>query len=266
MQFNASTYQQYLNLVASNTASNIKEESKLIIARFKEFAGISNHIAPTTFLVDYSRKKYVYLEDTCLSIIGNPAKYYYKEGLKGFWDQTHPVDFAIINEKVFPYNINFIKTKPNEKYSDFVFSHNFRMYKPGGELVNLLQRSSFVPGSINGTPAGVIGFVFDITHFKNDTTIVHTIEETTIKDNKLLIKPILKKIYPIDEHNGLSALSKKEIEILKMIANGNSSKQIAAELQISVNTINNHRKNILAKTNGKNIAALIKYGISQGLI
>ncbi len=52
-------------------------------------------------------------------------------------------------------------------------------------------------------------------------------------------------------------LSQREQEILSLIAKGMSSKQIAAKLEISENTVANHRKNMLTKTSTKSSAELI---------
>ncbi|HYM92746.1 MAG TPA: LuxR C-terminal-related transcriptional regulator [Chitinophagaceae bacterium] len=266
MQLRADTYQEYLDLIADSSSSKIQEESNLIIERFRAPQQIPTHFAPVTFLVDYSTKKYIYLEESCLSIIGHPDKYYYEEGIKGFWEQTHPTDFAIINEKIFPFNINFIKAIPHQKYPDFVFSLNFRMCKPSGESVTLLQRSSFVPGEMNGKPAGVIGVVFDITHFKSDHTIVHTIEETVPYNNEIVSNLVYKKTYPVYDILPSQRISKRELEILSHIASGLSSKQIADKLKLKINTVHNHRKNMLHKTNCKSSAELLSYAIKHGLL
>jgi DNA-binding CsgD family transcriptional regulator len=61
-------------------------------------------------------------------------------------------------------------------------------------------------------------------------------------------------------------LSNREREILQLLAKGKSSKIIASEISISVNTVNNHRKNMLLKTGANNIAELVNYGLSQGII
>jgi DNA-binding CsgD family transcriptional regulator len=45
-----------------------------------------------------------------------------------------------------------------------------------------------------------------------------------------------------------------------------SSKQIAAEMSISMNTVSNHRKNMLAKTESKTSSELIKYALKHGLV
>lgn len=63
-----------------------------------------------------------------------------------------------------------------------------------------------------------------------------------------------------------SGLSKREFEILQMIARGHSSKNIAEQLFLSVHTVNSHRKNILKKTGVKSPAALIVYAMENGIV
>lgn len=62
-----------------------------------------------------------------------------------------------------------------------------------------------------------------------------------------------------DQQSGLNALSQREIEIINFIKKGNSSKEIAESLDISVKTVEVHRYNILKKLNLKNSAALVNY-------
>lgn len=60
-------------------------------------------------------------------------------------------------------------------------------------------------------------------------------------------------------------LSPREFEVLKLITKGQKTVQIADELNVSVHTINSHRKNILKKLNLKSPAELIVYAVEQGL-
>jgi two-component system invasion response regulator UvrY len=62
-----------------------------------------------------------------------------------------------------------------------------------------------------------------------------------------------------DQHTGLNSLSQREIEIISFIKKGNSSKEIAEALNISVKTVEVHRYNILKKLNLKNAAALVNF-------
>jgi len=61
-------------------------------------------------------------------------------------------------------------------------------------------------------------------------------------------------------------LSKRETEVLKKIAQGYSSKDIAKLLFISENTVETHRRNLFAKLQANNVADLIVKAIARGYI
>lgn len=66
--------------------------------------------------------------------------------------------------------------------------------------------------------------------------------------------------------NEFSRLTVREKEILKLIAEGNTSRQIAESLFISVKTVENHRANIKNKIDIHDTAGLVRYAIKIGLI
>lgn len=66
--------------------------------------------------------------------------------------------------------------------------------------------------------------------------------------------------------NGLKDLSLREIEIIKFIKAGMSSKEIAAQLNIAVRTVEVHRHNVLKKLGLKNTASLIQFINSTDLV
>jgi DNA-binding CsgD family transcriptional regulator len=225
-----------------------------------------SRFAPVIFLVDYTTKKYVYMDEGCFNLLGNTSDYYYQSGLEQYLGTWHPSDFSIMNEKVFPDNMNFIKTLPREKYADIIFSYNYRALNANNEYVTVLQRFSYIPSNVVGNPSGVIGVVFDITHFKNDLSIVHTIEEAIQCNDSIIHKLLFKKIHPIYEGQTLNILSKRELEILQYISTGLSSKQIADKTDLSINTVNNHRKNMLSKMSCKSASELTNYATKHGLL
>jgi DNA-binding NarL/FixJ family response regulator len=64
----------------------------------------------------------------------------------------------------------------------------------------------------------------------------------------------------------MDPLTPREREVLKLIAEGKSSKEIANFLFISVFTVNNHRANIMEKLNLKKATDVVKYAIRKGYI
>jgi DNA-binding NarL/FixJ family response regulator len=63
-----------------------------------------------------------------------------------------------------------------------------------------------------------------------------------------------------------SPLTQREREILQLLAEGSTTKEIAAHLGVSVKTVETHRRNMMQKLNMRSIAELTKYAIREGLI
>ena len=59
----------------------------------------------------------------------------------------------------------------------------------------------------------------------------------------------------------IQQLSDRELEVLKLVANGFSAQEIAKQLYLSKRTIEGHKNRIMTKLNIKNIAGLVKYAI-----
>jgi DNA-binding NarL/FixJ family response regulator len=63
----------------------------------------------------------------------------------------------------------------------------------------------------------------------------------------------------------LDSLTAREREILQLIAESYSTKEIAAKLQVSVKTAENHRTNLMKKLNLHDVASLTRFAIEHGL-
>jgi DNA-binding NarL/FixJ family response regulator len=68
------------------------------------------------------------------------------------------------------------------------------------------------------------------------------------------------------ENNHVPLITRRESEILKLIADGMTNQEIAEKLFISIFTVDSHRKNLLLKFNAKNTATLVKIVVSTGII
>ena len=68
------------------------------------------------------------------------------------------------------------------------------------------------------------------------------------------------------QHQGPIALTPREYEVLKLIAQEFSNPEIATKLFISIRTVDTHRRNLLEKLGVKNTAGLVKYAMKMGLL
>jgi DNA-binding NarL/FixJ family response regulator len=71
--------------------------------------------------------------------------------------------------------------------------------------------------------------------------------------------PVSKSVHVDEDDNKLSKLTEREIEIIKMIKNGSTNKEIAESLFLSPRTVETHRARILKKLDLKNSLSLVKY-------
>ena len=64
----------------------------------------------------------------------------------------------------------------------------------------------------------------------------------------------------------VARLSSREVEVLQLIAEGKANKETAAELGISIKTVEKHRQNLMAKLDIHEISGLTRYAIAAGII
>ena len=113
---------------------------------------------------------------------------------------------------------------------------------------------------------GVKGIV---TKRCSQTEIIHAIESVA-KSNRFFCNSILEIVMApheeVPNYSEPTDLSKRELEVLELIAKGYRTVDIAEKLFLSIHTINSHRKNILKKLNLKSPAQLIVYAIESKLV
>lgn len=101
----------------------------------------------------------------------------------------------------------------------------------------------------------------------NNEAIENSLKHINLNDSESDIVKAIDRI--IGAHNekkqSLSALSQREIDVLKLIVAGRINKEIADSLHISVNTVMTHRKNISAKLGIKSVSGLSFYALMNGI-
>jgi DNA-binding NarL/FixJ family response regulator len=124
----------------------------------------------------------------------------------------------------------------------------------------------FIAGMLS---AGASGYLIKDSAFKE---LVNAIR--IVVSNKIYLSPRITGIVTEDYVNRLTAtessahtiLTARECEVLQLIAEGKSTKQVASQLNVSANTIEVHRQKIMDKLNIHNVVELTKYAIREGLI
>ena len=116
--------------------------------------------------------------------------------------------------------------------------------------------------------AGAVGFVSKDSAFEE---LVQAIR--TVLGGKVYLSPVAAGVVVDDyirrsdysDSNVFSALTAQEREVLQLIAEGRSTKQVAMDLHVSVKTVETHRRQIMEKLDIFSVAELTKYAIREGL-
>jgi len=123
---------------------------------------------------------------------------------------------------------------------------------------------------VDALRAGITSYV------KKDCSIPEILEavKETAEGNKFFCGQILETIQEanldVDDIEDVFSceavlISKRECEIITLIAEGYTNQQIAEKLFLSSHTINTHRKNIMAKLGVKNTAGIVMYAVKTNL-
>lgn len=116
---------------------------------------------------------------------------------------------------------------------------------------------------------GVSGYVLK----DNSETVLKEAIRRVAEGGRYLSEVVEQAVFEILEENSASpqeresdVLTKREREVLRLIAEGRSNLQTASELAISVKTVNAHRYNLMKKLNFHNVQQLVRYAIRQGIV
>ena len=104
-----------------------------------------------------------------------------------------------------------------------------------------------------------------------DTDIVDAVRAAMRGDSYLYPSAVTTLVRDYVERGGrgeeqFDVLTPRELEVLKLIAEGHTSKEIAAMLVISIKTVDRHRQNLLGKLGMRDRVELTRYAIRRGLI
>jgi len=101
-------------------------------------------------------------------------------------------------------------------------------------------------------------------------TAIRAVNRDQLYLDPSLTKTVLKNIYGDNEDRGNikndEILSKREKEILKLVALGYTNKQIAAKLLLSVKTVESHKASIKEKLNARYRSDMVKYAVEKGIV
>ncbi len=184
-----------------------------------------------------------------------------REGVKSSFQDQHPEDRKIIQNSVYPtIHQTLKKLSPSQKLRA-KGTYNFRFKKNNGAYGHYIQSNIILKLNIAGDPLLDFGFITEVAESSYSRKIELCI---SLLNEENIYETILEKDFPIFQPS--ENLTKREVEITRLIANGYSSKEIAQQLYISTHTVNTHRRNILVKWKMRSMTEVVNFAKEISII
>ncbi|WMI66148.1 LuxR C-terminal-related transcriptional regulator [Aestuariibaculum sp. YM273] len=206
----------------------------------------------TFFCITNTRDlKFEYISKNMTACLGLEKSLFETQGMRYFWGRMHPDDveqwLQALNE-LMKFTLSEIDLKDRSKMS---YTWNYRLMNSDGNYVNVVQNTTPIEFDHSNKP--IIG----LAHY---TVLAPEIKMSICATAKLLND---KNEYETVYFNNFShklltdAVSNRERDIIRLLVLNHSSKDIAEKLNISPNTVDTHRRNILKKFNISSTGELI---------
>lgn len=173
----------------------------------------------------------------------------------------------IIHPEDLPNFINFEATVTQfwknlspEKVMKYKSRYDYRIRKKNGEYIRILQQIVTIQSDTDGAVLRTFVVHTDITHLKQSNKMILSFIGLDGEPSYIDVQPV-QQLVPHKE-----ILTRREKEILRLLAQNLTSKEIADILYISTATVSTHRKNILSKTGTNSVLQLVQLGLEKGWI
>ena len=171
----------------------------------------------------------------------------------------HPDDVEFVVKAEAFLTRFFYEKIGSDKLLSYKISYSHRARFKGGEYALINHQALMLTMDEKGGYGKSLNIHTRIDHLSNHNTY-------KISLIGLNGEPSYMNLSLEDNDNSRIELSKREVDIIRLISDGNSNEEIADLLSISPHTVKKHRSNILEKAECSNTAQLIKNCIQQGIL
>jgi DNA-binding CsgD family transcriptional regulator len=211
----------------------------------------------SVIVLDLYRKKYIFMRSRHIEPFDNPLidhdpqdPFYYSQFI-------HPDDLPIVMDS-YKKSFNFFLSRPAEERKDYKLIQNFRQRDKFGKYLNVILQ--LVVLELDRKSNIWLALILD--DLLPDKISFEGVNRRLINIKSGKICLFQNELEP----NKKTILSTREIEVLGLVSKGFASKEIADKLFLSINTVNNHRQNILEKVRASNTSEAVSYARNLGLL
>lgn len=260
-------YRQLRDLWTKGQKENIAPtNAELLQATIPLLETLSRFDQPCYSLIDMIEQRYLFLSPNQGLLTGYPIQAGYDGGMEWVFGIIHPEDLGALLE-INRVKWEFFRALPEIKRPDFRANFDFRIRHQKGYYKRLVQQSICLEHTQEGYPKIILAKLHDITNLKLPElreqlkpSLLLTINTGGQDEVSMQCSPGLSTIWK------RPLLSRREFELLALLDQGLTSKEIACQLGNSTATISTQRRNMIRKTGVVDTTALVSYSKLLGWI
>lgn len=218
------------------------------------FKFLDSHNNSSIVVIDFCKNNHYYVSDNFYNIFGIDKELLLINNHYEMRKRIHPEDFIInigsVKAREFLYSV------PINERKDYKLTQELRIKNDQNELVRIIIQSSIIELDKNGR--------FWLNMCMCDLSPIQDLDSPgkiafwNTKTGDV--------IFSLEGGKKTLNISRREKEVLSLISDGKRRKEIADDLFISINTVNNHRRNILEKLQVSNSIEAVKLATKYGVI
>lgn len=247
--------QKFLTVLGKNNVESLKKSNNKISQIISDLKNKYH----TCLLTDHSNMEFIFVKNS-KGLFQFSSKQFLEKGINSVIELIHPEDLPR-QPKIFGDFFKIYFSIPVLERKKFTFCNDFRCLGQDKKYRWLLQEIHFIEMTPSGKPKLSVSTYTDITFMKLDSFLNLYIGRYN-ENGQYNIKTHFSYPLEIKKLN----LTTKEMEILRLIAEGYLSKHIADQLNISFHTVNTHRRNMLKKTGTRTSSELVTLAKDYGII
>lgn len=251
-------YKKYITQFQIKSGFIGKEKIQEYLDKYSLINTIFSSGPTIPYLLDLTTLTYPLMCDSAEKILGIKAAEFMKNGIKAYVENIHPDDRDIFHYRIIPDFQRIRCSRPLKQITRLRFTFDYRFKKPNNEYIHCLEQLIILETDQYKNPLLNFGTVTDISDYKRDNNMLGTV---SLLNDKNEYETIYSKNYTSE-----SAIiyTNREMDIIRLLAKGLSSKAIADKISISSHTVDKHRRNMLKKANMNNTQELVYDALKQG--
>lgn len=242
-EIQTSEYEQYLDFFKSPAFKNFTRHSPILICVY-----------------NYPKQRYEFISESIVEIAGvKPEAFTLEYGVQTFIDLMKPESIDVMINEITPKMLECC-VQYKDRMDALRFSACVELKTQMGKEGWILMHNHMLSFTPDGFPILGCTTGMEVTSIKKDPYIyysgaIYDDSQTTI----LYSKNLTGTKTPVN-------FSNREVQIIKLLCQGKTTKEIADQLCLSFETIKKQRSNILDKSSAKNTAELINFSTMTGII